>query len=56
MRTLLEGKKTYIIAVLAAIDAFGQYMGYWQEDRFRDMAEMILFGVALRAGVTKSGT
>lgn len=52
--SLLEGKKTYIIAIIAMIDAGGAALGYWEESHFRTYAELVLGGVALRAGVTKS--
>lgn len=54
MITWLQGKKTYIIAVIAMIDAGGAALGWWEESSFRNLAELVLGGVALRAGVKKA--
>jgi hypothetical protein len=49
----LEGKKTYIVGALYAIDKFGAYVGWWDADQFRTALEMVFALFALRAGVTK---
>lgn len=55
----LTGKKTYIVAILAAIFNVGVTLGWWAADnQIVILINTILgsFGLAfLRAGVTKSG-
>lgn len=50
----LEGYRTYIVAVIAALDAAGAALGYWEESHFRNTAELVLGGIFLRAGVKKA--
>lgn len=55
----LSGRKAYIIAGLTAIFNFGIAVGWWLPDNaIWDAVNYILaalFGMALRAGVSKSG-
>ena len=55
----LQGKKAYIIAGAAAIFNFGIAVGLWTADNQAWIAInailAAIFGMALRAGVTKSG-
>jgi len=50
----LSGKKTYLVAILAGVDAFGAQLGWWVADSLRGQLEGLLLFVTLRAGVTKS--
>ena len=52
---LLNGKKTYIIAVAYGIDAVGAQLGWWAADSVRTAIEQVFTIVAVRAGITKSG-
>lgn len=55
----LKGKKTYIIVIVGAIVNALIALGYIPADgtivQLIDIIFLALFGVALRAGVTKSG-
>lgn len=51
---MLAGYRTYITAAIAAIDAAGAALGYWDESHFRNTAELLLGAVFLRAGIAKA--
>lgn len=51
----LAGKKTYIMAVLYAVDAFGVQIGYWDDGGMRGTIEQIGIILALRSGIQASG-
>lgn len=51
----LNGKKTYLMAVVYGLDAMGSQLGWWAADSARSIIEQVLTIVFLRAGVTKSG-
>ena len=52
---LLAGKKTYIMAAILGIDAAGVALGWWDEGKFRQIAEGILTLLAFRSGISASG-
>ena len=51
----IAGYKTYFIATAAAVDAFGSYLGYWDENRMREIVESLFTIIFLRTGIQKSG-
>ena len=51
----LSGKKTYLMIVIDALDAFGVVQGWWDEHRMRTIVEGLLTGMAATAHITKSG-
>lgn len=51
----LQGKKTYIMIGVAALDALGAAQGWWEENSVREIVEGALTFMFLRMGVTKSG-
>lgn len=51
---MLAGYRTYITAFLAAVDAAGSVLGYWDESHFRNTAELLLGAIFLRAGIAKA--
>lgn len=52
----LNGKKTYVMGIIYALDAFGSQLGWWSADTARTVIEQVLALFALRAGVTKVET
>ena len=50
---ILEGKRTYLMAVAYAIDAFGTSLGWWPEATVRTAIEQSLMFIFLRAGLKK---
>lgn len=50
MSTWLQGHRTYITAGIAAIDAIGSSLGYWEESHFRNTAEIVVGAIFLRMG------
>lgn len=53
--SFLAGKKTYIVATVAAVDAFGAQFGWWEPSHIREILEGLLGVLFLRAGIEKSG-
>ena len=51
----LNGKKTYIMALVIGVDATGAALGWWDEARIREVAEGIFTLLAVRAGIAASG-
>jgi hypothetical protein len=54
MMQFLDGKKSYIIAAAAAVTAALQALGYTIPE-WVYTAEMALFGISIRAAVSKVG-
>ena len=51
----VSGYKTYIVAAAAGVDAFGVALGWWEENRIREIVEGLFTVIFLRMGVQKSG-
>ena len=47
----LKGKRTYIMILVDAIDQLGVYEGWWADSPLRYIAEFVLTGASLRAGL-----
>ena len=48
---LLDGYKTYIMAVALGVDALGAKLGWWPADGFRTIIEQVLALAFLRQAV-----
>ena len=51
----INGKKTYIMIAVAAVDAVGAQLKWWEADSIRQIVEAMFTTIFLRMGVTKSG-
>jgi hypothetical protein len=52
---MVSGYKTYIVLVIAAVDAIGAVSGLWPESSIREIVEGTLIFAFMRMGISKSG-